>query len=43
MANKAGLVVAGAFKVDSAIGNGDVAALVQASDGASDGAHKRLS
>ncbi len=41
MANKAGLVVAGAFKVDSAIGNGDVAALVQASDGASDGAHKR--
>ena len=41
MANKAGLVVAGAFKVDSAIGNGDVAALIQASDGASDGAQKR--
>ena len=41
MANKAGLVVAGAFKVDSAIENGDVAALVQASDGASDGAQKR--
>ncbi|MGO4869690.1 MAG: RNA-binding protein [Roseiarcus sp.] len=41
MANKAGLVVAGAFKVDSAIENGEVAALVQASDGASDGAQKR--
>jgi uncharacterized protein len=41
MANKAGLVVAGAFKVDSAIGNGEVAALIQASDGASDGAQKR--
>ena len=41
MANKAGLVVAGAFKVDLAIENGDVAALVQASDGASDGAQKR--
>ena len=41
MANKAGLVAAGAFKVDSAIENGDVAALVQASDGASDGAQKR--
>ena len=41
MANKAGLVVAGAFKVDSAIGNGDVAALIQASDGAPDGAQKR--
>ncbi len=41
MANKAGLVVAGAFKVDLAIGNGDVAALIQASDGASDGAQKR--
>jgi uncharacterized protein len=41
IANKAGLVVAGAFKVDSAIENRDVAALVQASDGASDGANKR--
>ena len=41
IANKAGLVVAGAFKVDSAIENGDVAVLVQASDGASDGAQKR--
>ena len=41
MANKAGLVVVGAFKVDSAIENRDVAALVQASDGASDGAQKR--
>lgn len=41
MANKAGLVVAGAFKVNSAIAKGDVAALVQANDGASDGAQKR--
>lgn len=41
MANKAGLVIAGAFKVDSAIGNGEVAALIQASDGASDGEKKR--
>ena len=41
MANKAGLVVAGAFKVDSAIGTGDVAAVIQASDGAPDGAQKR--
>jgi uncharacterized protein len=41
MANKAGLVVAGAFKVDSAIGNGGLAALIQASDGAADGAAKR--
>jgi predicted RNA-binding protein YlxR (DUF448 family) len=40
MANKAGLVVAGAFKVESAIEKGDVAALIQASDGASDGARK---
>ena len=36
------LVVAGALKVDSAIGNGDVAALIQAGDGASDGAQKRV-
>jgi len=42
IANKAGLVVAGAFKVDSAIGAGDVAALIQASDGAADGAAKRV-
>ncbi len=41
MANKAGLVVAGAFKVDAAIENGAVAALIQASDGAADGAAKR--
>ena len=41
MANKAGLVVAGAFKVDSAIANGEIAALIQASDGAPDGAAKR--
>ncbi len=41
MANKAGLVVTGAFKVDSAIENGAVAALIQASDGSQDGAQKR--
>jgi predicted RNA-binding protein YlxR (DUF448 family) len=41
IANKAGLVVAGAFKVDSAIEAGGVAVLVQASDGAADGAAKR--
>ena len=34
-------IVAGAFKVDSAIGNGDLAAVIQASDGASDGGQKR--
>jgi hypothetical protein len=42
IANKAGLVVAGAFKVDSAIEAGGVEALIQASDGAADGAAKRL-
>ena len=41
IANKAGLVVAGAFKVDAAIESGGVAALIQASDGAPDGAAKR--
>ncbi len=41
IANKAGLVVAGAFKVESAIEIGRVAALIQASDGAPDGAAKR--
>ena len=41
IANKAGLVVAGAFKVDSAIEARGVAALIQASDGAADGAAKR--
>jgi uncharacterized protein len=41
IANKAGLVVAGAFKVDSAIEIGRVAALIQASDGAPDGVAKR--
>lgn len=41
IANKAGLVVGGAFKVDSAIEAGDVLALIQASDGAADGAAKR--
>jgi predicted RNA-binding protein YlxR (DUF448 family) len=42
-ANKAGLVIAGAFKVDVAIETGRVAALLQASDGAPDGAAKRMS
>jgi predicted RNA-binding protein YlxR (DUF448 family) len=41
MANKAGLVVAGAYKVDSAIEGGGLAALIQACDGAADGAAKR--
>ena len=41
IANKAGLVVAGAFKVDAAIDSGDIVALVQANDGAPDGAAKR--
>jgi predicted RNA-binding protein YlxR (DUF448 family) len=41
MANKAGLVVSGAFKVDSAIANNNIAALIEASDGAADGAAKR--
>ncbi len=41
MANKAGLVVTGAFKVDATIEKGDIAALIQASDGAPDGAAKR--
>jgi hypothetical protein len=42
IANKAGLVLAGAFKVDSAIEAGGVVALIQASDGGADGAAKRL-
>jgi predicted RNA-binding protein YlxR (DUF448 family) len=41
IAKKAGLVVAGAFKVDSAIEADEVVALIQASDGAADGAAKR--
>jgi predicted RNA-binding protein YlxR (DUF448 family) len=41
LANKAGLIVAGAFKVDAAIEIGRVAALIQASDGAPDGVAKR--
>lgn len=41
IANKAGLVVTGAFKVDSAIGAGAAIGLIQASDGAPDGAAKR--
>jgi uncharacterized protein len=42
IANKAGLVAAGAFKVDAAIESGGVSALIQASDGAADGAAKRV-
>ncbi len=42
IANKAGLVVAGAFKVDQAIEADEVVALIQASDGAADGAAKRV-
>lgn len=41
MANKGGLVVAGAFKVDSAIANSKILALIQASDAAPDGVAKR--
>ena len=41
IANKAGLVVAGAFKVDAASNATAAAALIQASDGAADGAAKR--
>jgi len=41
MANKAGLVVTGAFKVDAAIAGGGLAALIQAADAAADGAAKR--
>lgn len=41
MAMKAGLVVTGAFKVDSAIAKDNLAALIEASDGAEDGAGKR--
>ena len=41
MAMKAGLVVTGAFKVDAAIANNDLVALIEASDGAPDGAAKR--
>ena len=41
MANKAGLVVAGAFKVNAAIGGGGLMALIRASDAAADGAAKR--
>jgi uncharacterized protein len=41
LANKAGLVVAGAFKVDKAIEAGAVAALIEAADGSADGVAKR--
>ncbi len=41
MANKVGLVIAGAFKVDSAIADDGVAVLIQAADGAADGLAKR--
>jgi len=40
MANKAGLVVAGFGKVETAIGRGHVAALIVASDGGDDGRRK---
>jgi predicted RNA-binding protein YlxR (DUF448 family) len=40
MVNKSGEVVAGAFKVEAAIGGGAVVGLMQASDGAPDGAQK---
>ncbi len=40
MANKAGQVVAGTGKVETAIGSGAVLALVHASDGSSDGKRK---
>ncbi|HTR14062.1 MAG TPA: RNA-binding protein [Roseiarcus sp.] len=42
MANKAGLVVAGAVKVDLAIEAGNVAALIEATDGAPNSAAKRV-
>ncbi len=41
MANKVGLVIAGAFKVNSAIADDGVAVLIQAADGAADGLAKR--
>jgi predicted RNA-binding protein YlxR (DUF448 family) len=40
MANKAGLVVAGAAKVEAQIGHGDVAAIIHAQDGSADGIRK---
>lgn len=40
IANKAGLVVTGSAKVESAIGKGGVIALIHASDGGSDGIRK---
>lgn len=42
MANKAGLVVAGFGKVETAIGRGHVTALIVASDGGDDGRRKML-
>jgi predicted RNA-binding protein YlxR (DUF448 family) len=40
LVNKAGQIVAGAFKVEAAIASGKVVGLIHASDGAPDGAHK---
>jgi predicted RNA-binding protein YlxR (DUF448 family) len=40
LVNKAGQIVAGASKVEAAIGAGKVAGLIHASDGASDGSEK---
>jgi hypothetical protein len=40
LVNKAGQIVAGASKVEAAIGSGKVVGLIHASDGSADGAHK---
>ena len=40
LVNKAGQIVAGAFKVEAAIGSGKVVGLIHASDGSADGANK---
>ncbi len=40
LVNKAGQIVAGAFKVEAAIASGKVVGLIHASDGSADGAHK---
>ena len=40
LVNKAGQIVAGAFKVEAAIASGKVVGLIHASDGSADGANK---
>ena len=40
LVNKAGQIVAGAFKVETAIASGKIVGLIHASDGAADGARK---